>query len=66
MNTWQPGSAADLRRNDKAGSPLVKNRTPSSVPELKDCGKNEIPDLRVMHIGRLNRSTNEIIYVAYL
>lgn len=35
-NTWHPGSAVDLRRNDKSGSPLVKNRTRSSVPELMD------------------------------
>lgn len=41
MNTWQPGSDVDLRPNDKTGSPLVKNRTRSSVPELKDCGKAE-------------------------
>lgn len=41
MNTWQPGSVVDLRANDKTGSPFVKNRTRSSIPELKDCGKTE-------------------------
>ena len=38
MNTWQQGSAVDLRVNDRTGSPLVKNRTHSRVPELMDCG----------------------------
>lgn len=41
MNTWQPGSVVDLQANDKTGSPFVKNRTRSSIPELKDCGKTE-------------------------
>ena len=47
MNTWQPGSAVDLRCNDKTGSPLVKNRTRWSIPELVDCGKTEKRDSRV-------------------
>ena len=29
MNTWQQGSAVDLRRNDKTGSQLVTYRTRS-------------------------------------
>ena len=41
MNTWQQGSAVDLRRNDKTGSQLVTYRTRSSIPELKDCGRSK-------------------------
>ena len=45
------GSDVDLRANDKAGNPLVKGRTRSCCPKLKDCGKAE-PEQQ-QHVERI-------------
>ena len=49
MNTWQKGSAVDLRVNDRTGSPLVKKQNP-----LKDTGTDGLWDgnFEVKHIVR--------------